>query len=204
MKQYPSITKQTQNIFVYAFDKLDGSNVRAEWDRKRGFTKFGSRHHLIDRSDLLLGKSVDLILNKYSEELSKVFKQERFERVVAFFEYYGPSSFAGRHKEDEEHQVTLFDLDVFKKGLLSPKEYLKLVGNLDIAKVLYHGPMNDGLASQVRDGTLEGMTFEGVVCKSNETDKYKAPLYFKIKNQAWLQKLKTYCNGDEKMFEELS
>jgi hypothetical protein len=36
MKQYPSIDATVRRgILVYAFDKLDGSNIRAEWDRKK-------------------------------------------------------------------------------------------------------------------------------------------------------------------------
>ena len=32
MKTYPSITKDIRDdIHIYAFDKLDGNNIRAEW-----------------------------------------------------------------------------------------------------------------------------------------------------------------------------
>ena len=43
MKQYPTIPKTIQSIDIIAFDKLDGSNIRAEWNPKKGFYKFGSR-----------------------------------------------------------------------------------------------------------------------------------------------------------------
>jgi hypothetical protein len=36
MKAYRSIDKRIiPNIFIYAFDKLDGSNIRVEWSRKK-------------------------------------------------------------------------------------------------------------------------------------------------------------------------
>jgi len=44
MKSYPSIPgKHTNGIPLTVFDKLDGSNIRAEWSKKRGFYKFGTR-----------------------------------------------------------------------------------------------------------------------------------------------------------------
>lgn len=37
MKTYPTISRDVLNgMSVYAFAKLDGSNVRAEWSRKQG------------------------------------------------------------------------------------------------------------------------------------------------------------------------
>jgi hypothetical protein len=43
MKTYPSISRDIVGQPIYAFDKLDGSNIRAEWSKKNGFHKFGSR-----------------------------------------------------------------------------------------------------------------------------------------------------------------
>lgn len=58
MKEYPSIPAAADLLarpdaylgqpFV-AFDKLDGSNIRAEWDRKKGWLRFGSRRRLLER-----------------------------------------------------------------------------------------------------------------------------------------------------------
>ena len=47
MKQYPSISHDIRSVQAYAFDKLDGSNIRAEWHPKKGFWKFGSRTRLL-------------------------------------------------------------------------------------------------------------------------------------------------------------
>lgn len=61
MKHYPTIPKTViHDVDVHVFDKLDGSNIRAEWNPKKGFYKFGSRKQLIDE-DTFLGKSIDLI-----------------------------------------------------------------------------------------------------------------------------------------------
>lgn len=46
MITYPSLDYYFDypEIYIYAFDKLDGSNIRFEWSRKRGFYKFGTRN----------------------------------------------------------------------------------------------------------------------------------------------------------------
>lgn len=46
------------------------------------------------------------------------------------------------------------------------------------------------------------MTFEGVICKGP----YKSPglpWMFKIKSNAWYDKLKNKCSNDQKLFEKL-
>ena len=51
MKQYPKILYFDQapiNEQCYAFDKIDGSNFRAEWSKKRGWYKFGTRNTMIN------------------------------------------------------------------------------------------------------------------------------------------------------------
>lgn len=45
MKQYPTINYWNKGYFgesCYAFEKLDGSNIRAEWSKKQGWHKFGT------------------------------------------------------------------------------------------------------------------------------------------------------------------
>ena len=117
MKEYPSIANVVQNIPVYAFDKIDGSNIRAEWSRKKEFYKFGSRHRLLGDDDPLLGEAIEIINNKYHDDLSRIFVNQRHERCIVFFEFYGANSFAGNHC-DEPHDVKLIDVNPYKKGIL--------------------------------------------------------------------------------------
>jgi hypothetical protein len=203
MKTYPSIDREVTNQPIYAFDKIDGSNIRAEWTRKKGFWKFGSRKRLVDESDELLGESKALILEKYADDLTKIFREQRWQKAVAFFEFHGPSSFAGLHSPEEEKTVTLFDVAGDKKGLLEPRNFLRTFGDLDIAPLLYHGNANSEFVAEVKEGRLEGMTFEGVVCKGKARSP-GLPLMFKVKNQAWIAKLRGHCRGDERLFNELA
>lgn len=204
MKSYPSITKDIrQGIYIYAFDKLDGSNIRAEWNIKKVFHKFGSRTQLIDRTHFPLGKAIDLIINKYQEDLSRIFVHQRWTDVLCFFEFYGPNSFAGTHA-NEDQTVTLIDINPYKEGIIEPSYFIKYFGHLDIPKVLYEGKVSSILFDQVKKSTLPGMTLEGVVCKGASDNKAKMPVMFKIKSQAWLDKLKNYCKDDINLLNKLS
>ena len=199
MKQYPSMSQEIRNIPAYVFDKLDGSNIRAEWHPKKGFWKFGSKTRLLGTDQLWINAADQLIRQKYEDELSKVFRKERYEKAVAFFEFYGENSFAGHHKE-EEHKVVLFDISPHKKGFLPPDEFLKLFGHLDVPKLLYRGNINQPFVESVRKSELPGITFEGVVCKAKMSHEI---LMFKIKTLKWLERLKGFCHGNQLLFDQL-
>lgn len=203
MKQYPSIPATIRRDQpYYVFDKLDGSNIRVKWTKKKGYDVFGTRTQLMDETTHIFGPAKELFLNKYGEDLERTMRKARIDRAQFYYEYWSENSFGGFH-EDEPHDVTLFDVDVYRKGLLPPKEYLSLVGHLDIAKLLYHGNITNDLIESVRNGTLEGMTFEGVICKAKNPKKTPMPVMFKIKNVAWYLRLRGVCQGDDGLYEEL-
>lgn len=206
MKSYPSIEKQIRpDTNIYAFYKLDGSNIRAEFSKKKGFYKFGTRHRMLGEDDPMFGESIGLIRNTYEEGLAKVFNQNKVENAVCFFEFYGLNSFAGHHVA-EPHQVTLFDVNLYKKGFQSPGEFLDMYGHLGVPEVLYYGKANTIFVESVRNSTLEGLkeADEGVICKGNPDKRGSLPVMFKIKTRGWLQKLKTFCKDDEKLFDQLA
>jgi hypothetical protein len=188
---------------VYVFDKLDGSNVRVEVDRKGRLTKFGKREGLLDDQTPFLREAETLIPQKYGDDLGRIVRDERWERATFYFEFWGPGSFAGWHA-DEPHTVTLFDVAPHKKGFLEPREFLKVCGHLDHAKLLHQGNFTKDIADAISEGTLPEMTFEGVVAKGQWDRKRGMPLMFKWKNLAWFDKLRNRCNGDEKLFESLA
>lgn len=134
--------------------------------------------------------------------MNHIFRKQQMTKATAFFEFHGPNSFAGQH-EDEKHTVMLFDIHNYKQGLLTGSEFLKLVGNrVDTVPVIWEGKVNSQFIKTVTDGTLEGMTFEGVVCKG-KLDNRKRPNNFKIKSDAWLYRLKAKCGDDEDLFKQL-
>lgn len=205
MKFYPSITKEIRHdIYIYAFDKIDGSNIRAEWNSKRGFYKFGTRNQLMDEKSMPFGLAIPLIKEKYEKDLTIIFKEQQWKDAICFFEYWGPSSFAGNHNFEEKMNVTLIDVNPYKKGILFPAEFIRIFGHLDIPKVCYEGYVTTDLFDKVKQSTLKGMTCEGVVCKGANDKLTQMPIMFKIKSKAWLDKLREYCKGDERLFEKLS
>lgn len=86
MKAYPSISKDIRtDVNIFAFDKLDGSNIRAEWSKKKGFYKFGTKTRLLGTDDPIFGEAIGLIHKTYGESLTKVFKDEKYERAICNF-----------------------------------------------------------------------------------------------------------------------
>jgi len=205
MKSYPSISKEIRHdIYIYAFGKIDGSNIRAEWNSKRGFYKFGSKTQLIDEKTKPFGAAIPILKEKYEADLSKVFKEQGWKDAMCFFEYWGPSSFAGNHNFEEKMDITLIDVNPYKQGILFPADFIELFGHLDIPIVCYEGYGTTELFDQVKQSTLPGMPVEGLVCKGANDKLTKMPIMFKVKSKAWLEKLKEYCKGDDKLFEKLS
>lgn len=204
MKQYPTIPKKPESgpTKFWVFDKLDGSNIRAEWSKKRGFHKFGTRKRLLGTDQGLLAKAQELALAQEAD-FRTIFMGARIERVVCFFEFWGSKSFAGNHVADDEHKLTLIDIDVYKRGLISPDEFLKMFDTspIESAALLYCGPIDEELKKQVREGTLAGMTYEGVVCKARPAKRFNKPNMFKIKNQAWIDRVK--ASFDKSRWEDL-
>lgn len=201
MKSYPSIDRPPSPVpTAYIFGKLDGSNIRAEWTPKKGFHKFGKRKGLLDDSYPILKRAPALILEKYGEDLARVFKAQRWRKVTAFFEFYGPSSFAGWHDPEEKQTVVLFDVAVDNRGILEPRDFVRVFQGIDHAPLLHMGNWNQILAKQVREGTLPGMPLEGVVVKGKCVSPGR-PMMFKFKSQEWLDRLKADCGEDEELFE---
>lgn len=209
VKTYPSISYATEcHLEIEAFDKLDGSNIRAEWSKKKGWYKFGTRHRLVDASDPIFGRAPQLVIDKYGL-LPHALMNSGYDRAMCFFELWGQNSFAGMHDPKDELTVTLIDIAPFKEGILGPQRFFEVCGNvtstqpIDRARSLYRGPCTPEFIEGVRNGTLPGMTFEGVVCKAENDKKTKMPIMFKQKSRAWLQKLKTYCGTNNDLYNAL-
>lgn len=208
MKHYPSIDGSAAKYgpmpkaTCIAFDKLDGSNIRCEWNKKQGWYKFGTRNQLLDPADPLFGRAADLFRAKYSEVITKVIKShpkwKEAQEVIAYVEFLGPHSFAGWHdaqvlgvESNEPMDVVLFDVNVHKRGFVSPRDFVKIFGSeMDIAKVVYEGELTNEFVQDVRDGKYtQG---EGVICKGGEG------------HHIWMRKIKTlvYLARLKEMFQQ--
>jgi len=195
--------KIRRDINVYVFDKLDGSNIRAEWSKKRGFYKFGSRNRLLGSDQEQIVDSQDIIIAKYEKSLTEIFIKEGWDRVICFFEFYGKNSFGGQHV-NEPHDVVLLDVNPYKKGILLPQDFMHIFdGLVELPGLLYHGKIGIVVETAIRKSCFVGMTFEGVVCKGPLDKKKKMVTMFKIKTNAWYDKLRDYCGDNDKLFEAM-
>jgi hypothetical protein len=208
MKQYPHVEyypKGIMNEHIFAFNKLDGSNIRCEFSRKRGFYKFGTKKCIIDETHEQFGNAVTIFLEKYNEDLSRIFcskEYRNFLSVVVFSEYFGENSFAGFHQPDDKMNIVLFDVDLYKKGLLKPKEFINDFGHLHIPDVIYDGNLNKEFINNVKENVYN--LKEGVMCKGFRKTKGQDIVWMvKVKTNDWLDRLKNKY-GDKALVEEFN
>lgn len=199
MKQYPSIPRGTGQTFrefdAYVFDKPDGSNLRFEWSKKRGFYKFGTRTRMFDAGDEVFGTAVEMIAMELGDQLSRIFRDNRWDSAIAFCEFHGPSSFAGSHDPAEKKTLSLFDVCADKRGFLGPKAFLDLFGEVTgVVKFLGTHRWTRGFVENVRQGLLDGVTFEGVVGKAGEGHEI---IRSKAKTQRWIDQVKAKYSADD-------
>lgn len=197
MKLYPSIARSTGQSFqefdAYVFDKLDGSNIRAEWSRKRGWNKYGTRERLLDLTDPDFGEAIPIFEKTYADDLAKIAKKEGWDGLTVFMEFWGPNSIAGWHQKGEQKTLTLFDANPYKKGILGPREFLDLFGHLHTAKFLGKMHWTRGFVERVWNGEIEGVTLEGVVGKAGSGHDL---IMAKAKTAEWVKLVKARCGED--------
>jgi hypothetical protein len=144
-------------------------------------------------------------MDTYAEWLELVFRKQKWIKATAFFEFHGPNSQFGWHEPDEQQEVTLIDVHVYKHGILEPREFIKLFGGLGIPNIVFKGKVNKDFIERVRHEEIPGMGPEGVMCKTTFDRKLGRPYMFKLKRQIWYDRLTEWCdrNKDEASFEEL-
>lgn len=203
MKEYPSIphSSKAPREYGYAFYKYDGSNLRVEWHKKRGWNKFGTRHQLFDETHDVFAPAIDIFMNKYADNIEKILRDnfKNIESAICFCEFLGKNSFAGQHDPNDRKDMILFDVNVHKKGILDPKEFLNLFGDLHTAQLVYEGELNDSFIQSVRENALDIKLDEGVIFKSGSGHKLSM---CKIKTNEYLTKLKNSKGADWEKFWE--
>ncbi len=187
MKSYPSIIKTfpwaPPDEYLYTFDKVDGSNLRFEYTRKRGWYKFGTRHRLFDKSDPEFGVAIDMFQKTHAEPLAKIAYDNKWDPFVAFCEFHGEHSFAGLHDPNDVKYLSLIDVSVHRIGILDPRDYLNIIDKVPSAKYLGNIKWNNQFLERVRAGQVEDISLEGVVGKRQEGARL---FMYKAKTEMWL------------------
>lgn len=210
MKQYHTIEKyKTEHLgqHIFAFDKLDGSNFRAEWNRKlsikshftSGFKKFGTRNRVITNVNDQFFKMVEIFKEKYAAKVDEIFRKHKIfknvDTITLYGEFYGPNSFGGFHDWDDEHDIYFFDAFLYKRNFLTPSEFYSEFNSINMPKLIYKGPFNYQFIEDIENNKYN--LREGVVYKF-VNDKFI--ILGKIKTLEWLQKIKEKY-GEAKMLE---
>lgn len=195
MKSYPHIDgpSKAPHLPCIAFHKYDGSNLRWEWSKKKGWYKFGTRNCLFDKSDPLFGQAIPVFESSLAEGIEKVLRDSfrDVQSAIVFTEFFGASSFAGTHAQSEPKELVLFDVNLYKKGIMSPRDFVRKFGHLRAAEVVYEGILNQPFIENVRNGVYP--VAEGVVCKGGSGHDL---WMVKVKTLAYLKKLKEVFHQD--------
>ena len=230
MKDYPSILGAGSHYApkgdkCIAFKKYDGSNLRFEWEKKKGWHLFGSRTQVFDRTHPVFGCAIDIFMNKYASGMEKIIAKEKHFRgvreVICFCEFFGPYSFAGQHDpthpalliggckgNNDPKDLMLFDVNVHRKGFMEPRLFVNtFAAELPITEVLYEGNLNASFIQDVREGKyitgIYSSVPEGVVCKGLTGKAPHGIWRVKIKTLAYLAELKKRFAEDwEKLWED--
>jgi hypothetical protein len=187
---------------VWAFEKIDGSYFRIEWQRKLskksfrtgGFGKFGTRTQLITNTSQNFGDGVDYFDEHFTHQLDDLFSKEQFfkkyDKITVFCEYWGEHSFCGKHNDSDKKKLTIIDLHLQKYGIIHPENFYKYLKDFDIAKLIYHGELTDKFLKDVYNGKYP--VNEGVMAKASiPVNKSERTIMGKIKTKSWLENLKT-------------
>lgn len=192
---------------VIAFDKLDGSNLRFEWNPKRGFYKFGARQQTRTLVDLQFGEAFNHFIKKYQDGIDQVMSSSKYRKYlscVCFGEYFGQNSEFGQHVEGDPIDVVLFDVHIYKKGLVHPQEFIDDFGHLGIPRIIFQDRLSTEWIDAIKNDTFSYGLKEGVICKTVLQTKKGNDFteYCKIKTDDWLERLRARY-GDKAVEEEL-
>jgi len=204
MKQYHKLHYWSSEFLgkeIWAFDKLDGQNLRFEANFKRGFYKFGSRTQMISDKDEQFGIGVNLFMEKYSEPLMNIFSnkwsKDKFTNFTVFAELVGENSFAGKHDPNDELDVVLFDIWIYKKGWVQPQKFIDEFGHLGIPNLIYKGELNEQIINDIQENKFN--LKEGVIAKGvDKNDTFM----MKIKTKSWLKRVKNEL-GEKALLEDM-
>lgn len=189
-----------------AFEKYDGTNLHWRWQRDRGWHAFGTRSASYPLTPegvaefaakhAAVAEAAVLFEHAFAEPLAAILHPQG-EAFVAFTEFFGPNSFAGLHKADDQKRLVLFDVFEVGVGFFDPWTFRDLFAALPTARVVYEGRFTGTFTEAVRAGKY-GVA-EGVVCKGG---KGAGVWMAKVKTRAYQERLKAAFAADWEQYWE--
>lgn len=196
---YPKMpgSKESPSGPCVAFEKYDGTNLHWVWERELGWYAFGTRRSRFDLDETGIAEfhaahpglpeAERRFREQLAEPLAEIFTTNpdyAGSEITVFTEYFGPHSFAGKHKADDPKQLVLFDVEI-PEGIIAPEQFLTDFHNCPIARTVYQGRLTGKFIHDVREGKYD--VSEGIVCKGLEEGRL---WMVKIKTHAYMQRLK--------------
>jgi hypothetical protein len=213
-KTYPSLPGPSYAFLdspCIAFEKYDGSNLRFFWSHRRGWHRSGTRYKWFKPVTPMFGPAVALFQQHYAQGIVETIRRHKeyrgVQELIAFCEFFGPSSFNGMHVESEAKQLMLFDVYLHGRGFVLPSDFVSHFGHLKIARVVYQGVFNRAFIENVQAGQYT--SGEGVIAKGVQTRRlYKGRAdqsvwMAKVKTRAWLDELARRAGDSESLLREL-
>lgn len=190
MKAYPSIKRYREDRYLGfkgpTFAKSDGSNLRFEWSPKKGWFRFGSRRRLLTESNAEFGSAMAMFRASMAEPFERIAIDRNWTGVVVFCEFWGEHSFAGEHESVDRKTLTPIDVAIYKQGLMSPADFVGEFNDQFDLRYLGERTWDRYFVDAIKNSSLEGMAFEGVIGKCGQGHKRLA---IKLKSQAWIDKV---------------
>ncbi|VTS05840.1 RNA ligase family protein [Tuwongella immobilis] len=202
MLYYPKIpgSRAAPSGRCVAFEKYDGTNLHWDWDADFGWVSFGTRRDAFDWSDHGiaafaeahpdLADATRIFEANWAHSLAATLAGLPAERLGAsvrcFTEFFGPSSFAGRHLRHEPKELRLIDVESESAGMWFPDDFLRDFGHLAIARVIASGKLTGQFADEIRRGKFP--LAEGVICKGVHRQRQADG---RVMESLWMVKIKT-------------
>lgn len=201
MKTYRSIPKNVEDYYgqtFFGFDKVDGSNIRAEWSRKlskktsftKGFGKYGTRNQMIKKVNDPFCFAIDIFEQDFAERLDEIFRKDKLfrgvDKITVYSEFWRWSSFAGQHDWIlGNFELTMFDIFMYKKDFVKPADFMSIFGDLNIQKLVTKGILDEQIVKDIISNKYN--LKEGLVLKGVSEGKV---WMVKVKTQEWLDKVR--------------
>ena len=104
---------------------------------------------------------------------------------------------AGAPLQNDELDVILFDVWIYKKGWVQPQKFIDEFGHLGIPNLIYQGELDEQIINDIQENKFnlkEGVMAKGV--EENDT------FMMKIKTKSWLRRVKTEL-GEKALLEDM-
>ncbi len=194
-----------------AFHKYDGSNLQFKWTQQEGWCQFGTRKRTIDSKNPLFGDAIATFQRKYADSIIPVIRRHKEYRntksLVAFCEYFGDHTFSGLHQAGEVRDLKLIDILIEDQGFVLPGNFRHHFGHLDIAEIVYEGPLSGQFMRDVYEGKYpvgEGVVAKGVTSTRRRKGKTEQSVWTaKIKTKSWLEELQRRAGDSANLMQEL-